>query len=54
LNATKIDEVFFLIKQDGYTSIKPASGFEQAKIYIDNGDKMGYLWTQGYFEGVNP
>jgi predicted ATPase len=54
LNATKIDEVFFFIKQEGYTCIKPASSFEQAKIYMDNGDKMGYLWTQGYFEGVNP
>ncbi|MDR1009343.1 MAG: AAA family ATPase [Rickettsiales bacterium] len=54
LNATKINEVFFLIKRDGYTTIKTASSFEQAKIYMENGDKMGYLWTQGFFEGVNP
>lgn len=52
LNAVKMKEVFFLIKKDGYTTIKPASEDEQIKVYMDRGDKMGRLWKQGFFEGV--
>ena len=54
LNATKLEEVFWLIKDNGYTIIKCAREDEQLKKFIDSGDQMGYLWKQGFFEGVDP
>ncbi len=53
LNAMKIEEVFWLEKKNGYTGIKRAFDNEQLKIYMENGDQMGYLWTQGFFEEVD-
>lgn len=54
LNAAKLDEVFWFIKKDGYTTIKRASEDKQVKAYMEDGDKMGYLWEQGFFEGIDP
>ncbi len=54
LNATKLDEVFWLEKQGGYTAIKRASKDGQVKRYMQDGDKMGYLWKEGFFGDVNP
>ncbi|MCH7754942.1 AAA family ATPase [candidate division KSB1 bacterium] len=54
LNATKLEEVFMLVKKDGYTSISRASENEQIVAYMSDGDKMGYLWKEGFFEGVDP
>lgn len=54
LNATKLEEVFWLVKENGYTTIKRASNDAQIKAYMDDGDQMGYLWKQGFFDGVDP
>jgi predicted ATPase len=54
LNSTEISEVFWLVKEGGYTTIKRASDNEQIGRYMADGDKMGYLWKQGFFEGVDP
>ena len=54
LNAAEVDEVFLLIKKDGYTTIVPAAKDKQVKRYMENGDKMGYLWKEGFFRGVDP
>lgn len=54
LNAVALNEVFFLVKDQGYTQIKNASNNEQIKAFMEEGDKMGYLWKQGFFEGVDP
>jgi predicted ATPase len=54
LNATELDEVFWLIKKNGYTEIKRAKDNEQINAYMADGDKMGYLWKQGFFEGIDP
>jgi predicted ATPase len=51
LNAARLDEVFFLVKDNGYTSILRAADNDQLKAYMDEGDKMGYLWKQGFFPG---
>jgi predicted ATPase len=53
LNAVQVNEVFLLVKENGYTSIKRASENQQIKDYMDAGDKMGYLWKQGFFELLN-
>lgn len=54
LNATQVEEVFWLVKKDGYTVVSRASGNPQIARYMEEGDQMGYLWQQGLFEGVDP
>jgi predicted ATPase len=55
LNAVELDEVFWLIKRDGYTKVKRARDDLQIATYMaDGAEKMGYLWQEGLFEGVNP
>jgi predicted ATPase len=54
LNATELQEVFWLVKKDGYTQIKRASEDVQVSAYMNEGDQMGYLWKQGFFDGVDP
>ena len=46
--------MFWLFKQDGYTNIERAKDNEQVAAYMEDGDKMGYLWNQGFFKGVDP
>jgi len=54
LNACEIDEVFWLAKEKGFTVIKRASEDEQIKRYMADGDKLGYLWREGFFTGADP
>ena len=54
LNATELDEVFWLQKIDGYTQVYRAKDDKQVATYMEQGDKMGYLWKQGLFPGVDP
>ncbi len=54
LNGCEIEEVFWLQKERGYTVVKRASEDEQIKAYMSDGDKLGYLWRQGFFAGANP
>ena len=54
LNAANIGEVFWLRKEKGHTRIERARDNDQVADYMRNGDKMGYLWKQGLFEGLDP
>ena len=54
LNAVGLDEVFWLLKKDGYTRVRRAREDAQLKAYMAEGDQMGYLWKQGLFEGAHP
>jgi predicted ATPase len=54
LNAIRLDEVFWLEKNKGYTQIKRAKEDEQVAAYMRDGDKMGYLWKQGFFGDIAP
>lgn len=54
LNAAELDEVFWLVKARGYTSIMRARDDEQISAYMNEGDQMGYLWKQGFFAGAHP
>ena len=54
LNAVHLDEVFWLVKKDGYTKVHRAKDDLQLKAYIEEGDQLGYLWNSGLFEGVHP
>ncbi len=53
LNALKLDEIYCLRKEDGFTSISRANDSENLRALFDAGDLPGYLWKQGLFEGVN-
>lgn len=54
LNACELGEVFWIVKKDGYSEIRRAADDEQVKRYMSEGDRLGYLWKQGFFEGVDP
>ena len=43
-----------LSKDVRLTTIQPASANTQVKAYMEDGDKMGRLWTEGSFEKVDP
>ena len=51
LNAVELDEVFWLVKRKGYTEIKRAKEDKQIAAFMADGDKMGYLWKQGFLKG---
>lgn len=54
LNATELSEVFWLVKkEDGYTKILRPAGDEQIVAYMNEGDQMGYLWKQGFFDRID-
>jgi predicted ATPase len=54
LNACDLNEVFWLKKVNGYTEVKRASEDQQIVAYVEDGDTLGALWRQGFFEGADP
>jgi predicted ATPase len=54
LNAVNLEEVFWLVKRQGYTQVYRAADDEQLTAYMRAGDQMGYLWNQGLFPGAHP
>lgn len=49
LNAAELEEVFVLVKRNGYTTIRRVADDEQIAAYVKEGDLLGYLWKQGLF-----
>ena len=54
LNALQLDEVCWLVKQNGCTCIHRARDNAQIAAFMADGDQLGYLWKQGFFDGVDP
>jgi predicted ATPase len=54
LNGVELSELFWLVKQAGYTVIRRASDDPQIARYMEDGDKLSYLWKQGFFAGADP
>lgn len=54
LNGCELEEVFWLQKERGYTVVKRAKDDAQIAAYMNEGDKLGYLWRQGFFDGADP
>ncbi|KPQ33189.1 MAG: putative ATPase [Phormidium sp. OSCR] len=54
LNAVPLDSIFWLIKDQGITKIQKATDSETLINLVEAGDLPGYLWNQGWFEGVAP
>jgi predicted ATPase len=54
LNACELNEVLWLVKKEGYSEVRRATDDPQVSAYMAEGDKMGFLWKQGFFEGADP
>ncbi len=54
LNGIELDEIFWLKKKDGFTTIERGSESELLRNLVAEGDLPGALWRQGLFDGVDP
>ena len=54
LNATRLEEIHWLEKSEGYTTIKRASEDQQLRLLCLEGDPFGALWKQGLMGDVHP
>jgi predicted ATPase len=54
INAVELEEIFWLVKKDGYTTIQRAKEVEVVSNLVKGGDKPGWLWKKGLFEGADP
>ena len=49
LNEAKLEEIYWLEKDKGFTNVRRISGSKLLRNLRDEGDKPGMLWTQGLF-----
>lgn len=54
LNGAEVDEIFWMVKKDGFTSTRRASSDTLLQALVGEGDLPGALWRQGLFEGAAP
>ena len=54
VNALKLNELFWIEKKNGYSSIIRASDDPIIAGLYKEGDLLGYLWKQKYFKGSGP
>jgi predicted ATPase len=52
LNGAKLDEVYWLVKRNGFTVVERACESELLRNLVAEGDLPGTLWKQGLFEGA--
>lgn len=52
LNGATLDEIYWLVKKDGFTSVERAADSELLQRLVAEGDTPGALWKQGLFEGA--
>ncbi len=52
LNATKLDEIYWLVKEQGFTTVRRAAESQLLHDLVAEGDLPGALWKQGLFEGA--
>ena len=54
LNGAGLEEVFWLEKKNGFTTVQRASADELLPALVNEGDSLGRLWRQGLFKGAAP
>jgi predicted ATPase len=54
LNAIELDEACWLVKRNGSTAIYRAKDNQQIAAYMAEGDQLGHLWKEGFFDEVDP
>lgn len=52
LNGVDINEAFWLVKENGVSQVRRANQHDLLVNLINEGDKLGELWRQGFFEGI--
>lgn len=52
LNGAALEEIYWLVKDGGFTSVRRASDDALLKRLVAEGDLPGALWKQGLFRGV--
>ncbi len=52
VNGTNVNELFFLIKQNGFTTIKSAAE-DSLVVELSKENQMGWLWRNHYIKGAN-
>ena len=52
INGATLDEIFWLVKERGFTTVRRASDSETLRSLVREGDLPGALWKQGLFEGA--
>ena len=52
INGAQLEEIYWLVKKDGFTTIRRASESELLRNLAAEGDLPGALWKQGLFEGA--
>ncbi len=52
LNGAQLEEIFYLVKKDGFTTGRRASDSELLHDLVAEGDLPGALWKQRLFEGA--
>lgn len=53
VNALKPEELFILVKEEGFTQVKPASEIKMVKELYEENNQLGWLWRGGYIPGAN-
>ena len=54
LNGARMEEIFWLVKRDGFSLVRRASDNSNLVALVGAGDLPGALWKQGLFEGAHP
>ncbi len=54
LNGVRLDEIYWLVKQDGFATVSRASESKLLRDLYAEGDLPGALWKQRLFEGADP
>lgn len=54
LNGVQLNEICWLVKENGFTTVQRASASELLQALVNEGDLPGALWRQGFFKGAGP
>ena len=54
LNGAKLEEIYWLVKDNGFATVRRAADSDLLRRLLDAGDVPGALWKQGMFEGADP
>lgn len=52
INGAQLEEIYWLVKKDGFSEVRRASEHELLRNLVAEGDLPGALWKQGLFEGA--
>lgn len=51
LNGVQLDEIYWLVKKNGFSTFSRAGDSDLLKRLVQAGDSVGALWKQGLFQG---